>query len=82
MKMDDAFSRPSDSNIEGVRPPMVFIQEITKWEYKCVSRSLGEEGLPGEAELNELGSEGWELVCLYHLDQQLYIYFKRVKQYP
>ncbi|MGD2158861.1 MAG: hypothetical protein PVG14_19045 [Anaerolineales bacterium] len=77
--MNRTVLRPDDPNIQGIRPPMVFVRDIPQWEYKCVSRSMDADGIPGERELNELGSEGWELVCILHHELKLNLYFKRVK---
>jgi len=62
-----------------VQPPMVFVQPA--WEYRHVTRAPGEqEGTLTEAELNELGAAGWELVGVITEQAVVHFYFKRQVQ--
>ncbi len=45
----------------------------TVWEYRVENNGLSQE------QLNELGSEGWELVAVSISNGQAYHYLKRVK---
>jgi hypothetical protein len=42
-----------------------------------VVRDLDAEGLPGEAELNALGAEHWELAGVAGDGRRVHFYFKR-----
>jgi hypothetical protein len=57
-------------------PPMVFVPPA--WEYRELRRSLPDQGPLSEAELNALGTEGWELVGIYPEAAALHFYFKRL----
>ena len=61
-----------------MHPPMVYITEPLKWEYKIVVRNLEEEKPLDEAELKLLGKEGWEMSGVAQYSSSLYFYFKRV----
>jgi hypothetical protein len=50
---------------------------MQKWEYKVLTRILGDE----EEKLNQLGQQGWEL-CAVHYDSCRYYYFKRPLTIP
>jgi lipopolysaccharide export system protein LptC len=43
------------------------------WEYKIV------QGTADDAQLNQLGSEGWELLAVAVANDQVSYYFKRAK---
>jgi hypothetical protein len=58
---------------------MVYVTEKTIWEYKQVTRNLSKENIPSEEELNKLGKDGWELVCVLKDSPLAYFYFKRMK---
>lgn len=60
-----------------VRPPMIFIKKQLAWEYKQVVRNLDSERLLEEAELNQLGDEGWEMSGIAQQPPLTYYYFKR-----
>lgn len=51
------------------------------WDYLVQQFDYLPRG-PGatEAPLKALGQEGWELVMILHIDQQLVAYLKRLKQ--
>jgi hypothetical protein len=58
-----------------VEPPVVFVPR--RWEYREIVRLLPGERLLSEAELNDLGREGWELVGLHSTADSAHFYFKR-----
>jgi len=58
-----------------VTPPMVYVE--TTFEYKELARELATEAPPSEAELNELGKAGWELVSVLNDGRTARWYFKR-----
>ena len=60
-----------------VRPPMVYVTEPLRWEYKLVVHSLEEGKALNEEELNALGAEGWELAGIIFAPPTAYHYFKR-----
>jgi hypothetical protein len=57
---------------------MVYVREVTKWEYQVVTRQLVDNGLMTAPELNARGSEGWELIGLVATAHQTFYYFKRL----
>ena len=63
---------------EAIRPPMVYVQKRLKWEYKQIVRNLKKENPPDEAELNQLGEDGWEMSGVAQQPPFAYFYFKRV----
>ena len=62
---------------EPVRPPMVYVTEPLRWEYKLVVRQLEDEKPLNEEELGALGAEGWELTGILSTPTSAYYYFKR-----
>ena len=62
-----------------VSPPMVYIRQHPKWEYLCISHPIVDEEPPDTTTLNALGAEGWELVGLFRHENELLLYFKRVR---
>lgn len=62
---------------EPVHPPMIFIRKQLVWEYKQIVRNLESETPLEEAELNELGEEGWEMSGIAQQASSTYYYFKR-----
>ena len=68
---------PREPEQSPVRPPMVYVEKPVKWEYKQIVRNLETEKLLDEAELNELGKEGWELSGTVQQPPLAYFYFKR-----
>ena len=68
---------PREPQQNPVRPPMVYVEKPVKWEYKQIVRNLEKEQLLDEAELNELGKEGWELSGTAQQPPLAYFYFKR-----
>lgn len=63
----------------GYRPPMVYIYEDTRWEYKRLDRDLA-EGVLTEEEMNTLGAEGWELAGVVSQPSRAYFYLKRLRR--
>ena len=61
-----------------IRPPMVYVEKQLKWEYKQIVRDLEKEKPLDEAELNQLGEEGWELSGIAQQPPLAYFYFKRL----
>jgi len=68
---------PREPQQNPIRPPMVYVEKPVKWEYKQIVRDLEKEKLLDEAELNELGKEGWELSGTAQQPPLAYFYFKR-----
>jgi hypothetical protein len=71
------FSQPPQAEkprLARVQPPMVYVYEKQRWEYKVIFQSA-----VSEEELNALGAEGWELVGLVALPETTQFYFKRVR---
>ena len=62
---------------EPVRPPMIYIERQLKWDYKQIIRDLEREKPLDEAELNNLGDDGWELTGIAQHPPMAYFYFKR-----
>ena len=71
---------PREPQQNPVRPPMVYVEKQTKWEYKQIVRNLENEKLLDETELNELGKEGWELSGVAQQHPLAYFYFKRLAE--
>jgi hypothetical protein len=69
---------PREPQHEPVRPPMIYVEKETKWEYKQIIRNLENEKPLDEAELNKLGEEGWELSGIAQQPPVAYFYFKRL----
>lgn len=63
---------------EPIHPPMVYVKESLKWEYKQITRNLKKEGPLSEAELNALGEDGWEMSGVAQQPPITYFYFKRL----
>lgn len=72
--MTNVAERPPTSDIH-VHPPLVHVE--SRWEYKIVVRDRSRDGGIGEEELNQLGSDGWELVGILSDDSMVSYYFKR-----
>lgn len=69
---------PRDPGTEPVRPPMIYVEKMAKWEYRQIVRDLEKESPPDEAELNKLGEEGWEMSGVAQQAALAYFYFKRL----
>lgn len=70
----DLFPPPGQ---QPVRPPMVYVEKLLKWEYKQVVRNLENEKPLEETELNALGADGWEMAGIAQQPPLTYYYFKR-----
>ena len=62
---------------EPMRPPMVYVRKLMKWEYKQIVRNLENERPLEETELAALGEDGWEMTGLAQNAPMTYYYFKR-----
>ena len=62
---------------QSAHPTMIYIEKKLKWEYKQIVRNLKKENPPDEAELNQLGEEGWEMSGVAQQPPLGYFYFKR-----
>jgi hypothetical protein len=49
----------------------------SRWEYRDLVRDLDSSELPSEAELNVLGTDGWELAGTVSQGRRVHFYFKR-----
>ena len=67
--------RPIERRGTHVEPPSVYLE--SRWEYHELVRDAAPTSLPSEADLDTLGTEGWELVGVVALDRQVHFYFKR-----
>ena len=67
--------QPEDLNL---KPPMVYVSEDRVWEYRCITRNLALGQAPSAAELNHLGTEGWELATSLVHGDMAYFYLKRL----
>lgn len=68
---------PHESGHAPIRPPMVYLEQPLKWEYKHIVRDLESEKPLDEAELNILGEAGWEMSGVTQHASKTYFYFKR-----
>jgi hypothetical protein len=68
--------QPPQTRAPQVQPPMVYVYEPQRWEYKIVVRDTEEKPL-SEQDLNGFGSGGWELVGVAALPPKVHFYFKR-----
>jgi hypothetical protein len=59
---------------------MLYVYEDTAWEYKVLVRTVEEDELPREAELNTLGAQGWELAGVANQQKAVHFYFKRPRK--
>lgn len=75
--MAQDFVPPFDSNMENPEPPKVYALDRITWEYKLISKNLDLESVLDEAELNALGSQGWELVTCLMVGSAANFYFRR-----
>lgn len=67
-------------DFEGVQPPMVYVREDLKWEYKRIRRNIVQEKILDEEELNALGVEGWELVTSVTVGSVVNFYLRNPKK--
>ena len=76
--MNHALVPPHEPGHQFVRPPMIYIEKQTRWEYKQITRNLEKEGPLDETELNKLGEQGWEMSGVAQQASLAYFYFKRL----
>ncbi|MCC6612692.1 MAG: hypothetical protein IT320_04385 [Anaerolineae bacterium] len=70
---------PEHASAEQVETPIVYQKEPVVWRYKLLTRDLDKrESPPTEAELNELGAEGWEIAGIIAQGSRVYVYLKRL----
>jgi hypothetical protein len=62
-----------------ISPPTVYVYERQQWEYRVVTKHVGEEPTCSENDLNALGKDGWELVGVVPVQASVEFVFKRVK---
>lgn len=67
--------RPGEPRSGHVEP--LFVPLEPRWEYKELVRDRQAEGLPSEADLNDLGREHWELAGVVSEGERVHFYFKR-----
>lgn len=73
--MQKRFGMRMQDNPTTARPtmPIVYVREEVQWAYHVVTT-----GTPlDEADLTELGQDGWELTGILNQDGALHFYFKR-----
>lgn len=66
--------QPEKPQLPRVQPPMVFVYEKQRWEYKVILQSA-----VSEEELNALGAKGWDLVGVATLPETAQFYFTRAR---
>ena len=71
---------PPHESKQSVHLPIVYVEKRLKWEYKQIVRNLKKEGPPNEAELNQLGEQGWEMSGVAQQPPLAYFYFKRLSE--
>ena len=76
--MQQGLIPPREPQNQPVRPPMVYVEKPLKWEYKQIVRNLETEKPLGEAELNALGEDGWEMTGVAQQPPLAHYYFKRL----
>ena len=59
-----------------LEPPYVPVEP--RWEYREITRDVS--SLPGEAELNGMGEDGWELAGVVPAGSEVHFYFKRERR--
>ena len=60
-----------------VQPPTVIVYEPVKWEYRIITRDAADDPHGQQEELNRLGADGWELVGLLPIGQEIRLTLKR-----
>ena len=69
--------QPQQPRVAQTQPPMVYVYEQQRWEYKVLLKSADDDAAPSEAELNALGRSGWELIGVTLMPPNVRFYFKR-----
>ena len=57
--------------------PLIYLGQKMTWQYKTVVRELSAAAALTDADLNQLGAEGWELAGVLTVDRAVHFYFKR-----
>jgi hypothetical protein len=65
---------------EQPQPPMVYVYDDLRWEYKFIPRNVSHEWRLSGEELNGLGAEGWELAGIASVPSEVHFYFKRPRK--
>ena len=68
---------PTEDLPEPPPTPVVYESVKYQWKYKHIRRFLDQEPPLDEAELNELGKEGWELITIFTSHRITHYYFKQ-----
>jgi hypothetical protein len=71
---------PHEPRRPQVQTPTVFVYEKQEWEYKVVSGIAAADPLAAERELNALGKDGWELVGIVNVANDVRLYLKRIRK--
>jgi len=71
--------QPQQPQHPHVQAPTVYVYEKQGWEYRVTTRNVADESGFSEEELNALGRDGWELVGVVPLPNNVQFYFKRVR---
>jgi len=65
---------------EQPQPPMVYVYDDLKWEYRFIPRNVSHEWRLSGEELSTLGAEGWELAGIASVPSEVHFYFKRPRK--
>lgn len=68
---------PDQLDGAAAEPPMIYVAERTRWEYRVLRRPLGQDDELSEQELNALGAAGWELTGVVSQPESVRYFFKR-----
>lgn len=68
---------PDELDGAGTEPPMIYVAERTRWEYRVLGRPVGQDEQLSEHELNALGAAGWELTGVVSQPEAVRYIFKR-----
>ncbi|MEZ4677816.1 MAG: hypothetical protein R2932_26730 [Caldilineaceae bacterium] len=72
---------PTKETPEPASPsPMVYLSVQQRWQYKIMTFSASEAADLTEADLDELGDDGWELASLLPTSNAVRFYFKRLER--
>ena len=70
---------PHEPRHSQVQTPTVFVYEKQEWEYKIIGGTAATDSLTAERELNALGKDGWELVGIVNVANDVQLYLKRIR---
>ena len=72
---------PAKEPAEPVAPqPRIYLPLQQRWQYKIMTFSTSEAADLTEADLNELGDDGWELASVLPTSGSVRFYFKRLER--